>query len=342
MADPRFFSAPASLTLAQIVELTGATLVDQGQASIEIVGIGSLDRASGNEISFWSDAKHKESFAGTKAGACFVRPDADVSGTTTIVLTADDPQLAYARVAQAFYPDEAPEGISPKSYVSEGAELGRDCSVSEFAVIREGAQIGDEARIGANAVIGKGVTVGRRSTIGDNVTLSHCLIGDDVRIHNGARIGQDGFGYAPSLEGHIKIPQIGRVIIQNKVEIGAGTCIDRGALDDTVIGEGTKIDNLVQIGHNCRIGRHCIIVAHCGLSGSVELDDFAVLGGAVGVADHVKIGKGSQVAARSGVHRDVPDGEIHGGYPAQPIADWRREFGLLRRMVRQSRKPDKS
>ncbi len=342
MADERFFPAPSPLTLAEIAELTGGELSASASDTFEVSGIASLEQAQPTDISFWADAKHKERFAATQAGACFVKRDADLSTSSTAGVHVDDPQRAYALTAQKLYPEVLSGGISEQAQVDPTASIGKRCNIAAYASIGPHVEIGDDTAIGSGTVIGQGVAIGRNSIIGANVTLSHCLIGDRVRLHSGVRIGQDGFGYAASAEGHLKIPQVGRVIIQNDVEVGSNTCIDRGALDDTVIGEGTKIDNLVQIGHNCRIGRHCIIVSQVGLSGSVELGDFAVLGGAVGVADHVKIGHGSQVAAASGVHRDIPDGEVHGGYPAQPIADWRREFGLLRRMVRQSRKKKES
>jgi UDP-3-O-[3-hydroxymyristoyl] glucosamine N-acyltransferase len=189
--------------------------------------------------------------------------------------------------------------------------------------------------IGATAVIGPGVRIGRDCSVGASAVISNALIGDRVIIHPGCKIGQDGFGYVMGGTGHLKVPQIGRVIIQDDVEIGAGTMIDRGAIRDTVIGEGTKIDNLVQVGHNVSIGRHCILVAFTGISGSATLEDFVVLGARVGVIPNVTIGEGSQIAAASNIATDVPPGSKWGGSPAKPMRQWLREIKMVERMARQ-------
>ena len=211
--------------------------------------------------------------------------------------------------------------------------------MEEGVTVEPGAVIGPEASIGsgttiaAGSVIGYRVYIGRDCYVGPNATLTHALVGNRVTIHAGASIGQDGFGFAMGRAGHQKVPQIGRVIIQDDVEIGANTTIDRGALRDTVIGEGTKIDNLVQIGHNVVIGRHCIIVAQTGISGSAELGDFVALGGQVGVVGHVKIGAGAQIAGSSNVRGNVPPGVRWGGTPAKPTRLWFRELTLLRQLA---------
>ncbi len=201
------------------------------------------------------------------------------------------------------------------------------------AVIGPEAEIGAGSVICAGAIIGPGVRIGRNCAIGPCVSITHALVGNNVIIQAGARIGADGFGYQPSPKGHLKIPQIGRVVIQDDVEIGANTAIDRGALKDTVVGEGTKIDNLVQIAHNVVIGRHCIIVSQTGISGSTTLGDFVMLGGQVGVIGHVTIGTGAQIAASSNVSGDVPPGVRWGGSPAKPVRDWFREVTTLKRLA---------
>jgi UDP-3-O-[3-hydroxymyristoyl] glucosamine N-acyltransferase len=239
-----------------------------------------------------------------------------------------------------FYPD----ALKPKAAIQDavsrsGPPIHPSAVIEPGAIVEPGAIIGPEARIGsattiaAGAVIGYRVHVGRDCFIGPNASLTHALLGNHVTVHAGVAIGQDGFGFAMGLGGHLKLPQIGRVVIQDHVEIGANTTIDRGALHDTVIGEGTKIDNLVQIGHNVVIGRHCIIVAQTGISGSAELGDFVALGGQVGILGHVKIGSGAQIAASSNVRGDVPPGARWGGTPAKPVRLWFRELTLLRKLA---------
>jgi UDP-3-O-[3-hydroxymyristoyl] glucosamine N-acyltransferase len=211
-------------------------------------------------------------------------------------------------------------------------------TVDPGAVIGPGVGIGSGTVIAANSVIGPNVQIGRNCSIGPGASIIHTFIGDNVIIHAGCHIGQDGFRFQAGPKGHVKVPQIGRVIIQDHVEIGAGTTIDRGGIGDTVIGEGTKIDNLVQIGHNVTIGRHCIIVAQCGVSGSVSLGDHVVLGGQVGIADHLTIGAGAMVGAKSGVATNIPAAEKWLGSPAWPVREFLRAMTALRRLSSDSRK----
>jgi UDP-3-O-[3-hydroxymyristoyl] glucosamine N-acyltransferase len=209
-------------------------------------------------------------------------------------------------------------------------------------VIGPGAEIGAGTRIGPNTVIGRGVAIGRDCEIGANVSISHAYLGDCVVIQAGVRIGEPGYGFASSARGHTRIQQIGRVIIQDAVDIGANCTIDRGAMGDTVIGEGTKIDNLIHIGHNSRLGRHCLMVGQSGLAGSVDLGDFVIIGGQVGVADHARIGDGARIASKAGVAPgDYPGGQDYGGFPARPIKEWRREVAALVLLARR-RKRDRN
>jgi UDP-3-O-[3-hydroxymyristoyl] glucosamine N-acyltransferase len=221
------------------------------------------------------------------------------------------------------------------AHVDAGARTEDGVRIEPGAVVGPHAEIGSDSVIGANAVVGADVRIGRDCSIGSGTSLSNALVGDRVIIHPGCKIGQDGFGYVMGGKGHIKVPQVGRVIIQDDVEIGAGTTIDRGAIRDTVIGEGTKIDNLVQVGHNVSIGRHCVIVAQTGISGSSTLEDFVVLGARVGLNNNVTIGEGAQIAAISVVHGDVPPGARWGGTPAKPVKQWFREMMILERLARQ-------
>jgi UDP-3-O-[3-hydroxymyristoyl] glucosamine N-acyltransferase len=336
MADARFYTSGGPLTLSQLAEISGATVAGGADVSRRFADVAALELAGPDDVSFLDNRKYAAAFASSRAGACLVRPElADRAPPGMALLLSPTPYKAYARVARAFYPEpDTKPGIHPSAHVDPAARLAPGVAVDAGAVIGAGAELGAGCRIGANAVIGEGVVIGAGSRIGTNASLSHCIIGARVLIYPGARIGQDGFGFAPDPAGHEKVPQLGRVLIGDGCEIGANTTIDRGSAADTVIGPGCMIDNLVQIGHNVRLGRGCVVVAQVGISGSTRLDDFVVVGGQVGLAGHLHIGQGAQVAAQSGVHRDVAPGEIVGGYPAVPILEWRRQAAVLRRLAK--------
>jgi len=337
MADPTFFKKSGAKTLAQILEVSGATLVsDTADQNMVLDDVVALTDAKETHVSFFDNVKYKEQLKTTKAGACFVHPDALKFLPETVVgLVSKSPYKAYALTAQYFYPQVKSQGnISERATIDTSARLSDNVTIDAGAVIGKNVVIGDGTWIEANAVIGDGVKIGENCRIGAGATVSHTIIKDHVRIYTGGRIGQDGFGFAIDPAGHVKVPQLGRVIIHDRCEIGANTTIDRGAGPDTVIGQGTWIDNLVQIAHNVKIGRGCVIVAQVGISGSTEIGDFTVIAGQVGIAGHLKIGSGVQVAAQSGVMRDIPDGDIQMGSPAKPIKENMKQIAYLNKIVR--------
>lgn len=341
MADPCFFPVATSLSFNEVASLCGVALPDGVDPERRITGAAPLETAGGSDVAYMDNPKYTGALAGTSAGICLVsKRFSDRVPAGTVALVSPAPYHAFARLLAAFHPEAlrpvsvfGSAGVAPGAFVHATARLEADVTVDPGAVIGPGAEIGAGTVIGPNAVIGPQVRIGRQCAIGAGSTLQCALIGNRVIIHPGVRIGQDGFGFAMSPKGHMKVPQVGRVIIQDDVEIGANTAIDRGASRDTVIGEGTKIDNLVQIGHNVVIGRHCVIVSQVGIAGSSTLEDFVVLGGQVGLAGHLTIGMGAQIAAQSGVAGDVPRGARYGGYPAQPALSWAREAALLKQMV---------
>jgi len=342
MTDPVFFSPARRIDAATVAELCGGVIADPRHASAQITGIASAADGGAGDLVFLEGRRGAALLSGLKAGAvlCSQELAAAVPAGIAVIVTRQ-PQRSFALVARNLFPDAtfpgawtATTGISPAAHVAPDAQIEPGAIVEPGAVIGPLATIGSGAVISPNAVIGKSCQIGRNTYVGPGATIQAALVGDRVIIHAGVRIGTDGFGFVPGKAGLEKVPQIGRVIIQDNVEIGANTTIDRGALGDTIIGDGTKIDNLVQIGHNVQIGRSCAIAAHCGISGSVTIGDFVMLGGRVGIGDHVSIGSGAQLAASSGLMHDVPAGERWGGSPAQPIKGWLREVSLLRGMVR--------
>ncbi len=340
MQHPGFYDRAGPFPLGAVAEKVGAELISPADASRSITDVRPLGEAGPGHLAFVDNRKYLPQLAETKAEAIIVAPafaSRLPAGAAGLVLTA--PYRGFALALQLFYPEamtpraamfaasEAPGNVHPSAVVEEGA------IIEPGAVVGKEAQIGRGATIAAGAVIGYRVSIGRNSYIGPGASVIHALVGDRVLIHAGVRIGQDGFGFAMGAGGHIKVPQIGRVIIQDDVEIGANTTIDRGALKDTIIGEGSKIDNLVQIGHNVVLGRGCVIVGQTGISGSVELGDFVVMGGQSGAVGHVKIGAGVQIAGGSHVKNDVPPGMRMGGTPARPFREWAREIAAIRRLA---------
>lgn len=336
MADPRFFTRAGPFTLGDLALKIGAELSEGAPSDRRIVDVAPLDEAGPEHLTYFSDKRYLAQAKATRAGACIVAAKlaAMLPGTVTTLRVADA-GLAYAQAAQLFHPTERPApGVHPTAEIDPTARVGAAATIGPGVIIGPAVEIGREVVIGPHAVIGRGVAIGHSCHIGAHVTISHTLIGDRVQIHAGARLGQDGFGYVRGGPGGLtKIPQLGRVIVQDDVEIGANTTIDRGAGPDTVIGQGTKIDNLVQIGHNVQIGRCCVLAAHTGISGSSVVGDFVAMGGRVGLADHITVGNGAQIAAAAGVMRDIPAGEVHAGIPAKPIREFMREVVALTRLA---------
>jgi UDP-3-O-[3-hydroxymyristoyl] glucosamine N-acyltransferase len=350
MTEPMFFKHGGGLTVAEIAALTGATPRAGATTDRRITNVAPPDRAGPDDLIFFEKVKFADDLATTQAKVCLTSERLSVHVPPHIAaLLCLAPYRAFVTVTRALYPDSMrpsslfeATGISNGAHVHSSARLESGVTIDPGAVVGPRAEIGAGTVIAASAAIGPDVRIGRDCVIGSGVALTNALVGDRVIIHSGARIGHDGFGLTPGTKGLEKIPQVGRVIIQDDVEIGTNTTIDRGGIRDTVIGEGSKIDNLVQIGHNVVIGRHCILAGQAGISGSVTIGDYAILGGKVGIADHVIIGEGASVTAGSGVMHNIGAGERWGGYPATTAREWMRGVALLRRLLRhdQSRGPD--
>ena len=346
MQHPGFFERAGPFALQFIAAKLGAEMGRLPSASLDIEDVRPLDHAGPQHLAFFDNRKYLDQLTRTRAGACLVAPSfADRVPPSTVVLKTSAPYNAFALAMHLFYADGARTAASRSDGRAEGSpSIHPTASIEDGAIIEPGAVVGREARIcsgttiGACAVIGYRVAIGRDCYIGPGTTVTHAILGDRVVLHAGVRIGQDGFGFAMGPEGHLKVPQVGRVMIGNDVEIGANSAVDRGALNDTVIGDGTKIDNLVQIGHNAVIGRHCIIVAQTGIAGSAQLGDFVVMGGHSGVVGHVKIGSGAQIAGMAHVKDNVPPGARMGGTPARPFKDWAREVAALKRISKTDRR----
>lgn len=343
MSDQSFFKSNGPLLAADIAKSIGAVLKHSATFNTKISTAAPIEAAVVGAVSFLDNKKYIEFLQSTSASAVICNEEnAKLAPDNLCILIHDDPYRAYGDALQMLFPTAMrPQRLSDETGVSPGAYVGKNVTFEDDVTIEPGCVIGNDVNIGsgtqilAGAIVGAKVQIGRNSTIGNNATVINTLMGDNVIIHSGVSVGQDGFGYAMGATGHEKIAQIGRVIIQDKVEIGANTTIDRGANRDTIIGEGTKIDNLVQIGHNVVIGRHCIIVGLVGISGSVTLGDFVVVAGQAGIVGHVNIGTGAQIGGGSGVQGDVKPGEKVMGYPSIPANIWMRQAA---RTVREAKK----
>ncbi len=341
MVDHRFFVKPEPLSINDILSSVQGLSLAKGDDSIKIHDVAPLHEADDTQVSFFDNKKYLDAYKASNAGAIIVsQAYVDTAPEGAVILVSASPYADYARVAQMFYPEPSwnRSYIAENAYIHKSAKIGAQCIIDHNVYVGKNVEIGDGTWIKPNTVIGPGVQIGQKTIIGSNNTLTHCIIGDGVRTLPGVKIGQDGFGFAMDPSGFETVPQLGRVLVGNGVHIGANTTIDRGAGPDTVIGDGCRIDNLVQIGHNVKLGRYCVLVAQCGVSGSTELDDFVVLAGQSGVAGHLKIGKGVRVAAQSGLMRDVEPGEEIMGSPAKPIKQHLREIATLTKLTAQRQK----
>ncbi len=340
MSDPRFFKNSGPFDLVEISSLIEGELSGNDNQNISIADISSLKLATDNEVTFFQDISYKADLSETNACACIIKKEHKAYAPENVrLIYSKNPYIDFTKISQLFYPDEIlPKNTTRFDKESSLEGVDKSASLSEGVYVEKGAIIGADVVIGrdtvisSNAVIGKGVQIGSKSFIGANVTITHSIIGNHTIIHQGSSVGQDGFGFAMSASGHIKIPQVGRVIIKDNIEIGSNCSIDRGSMSDTVIKSGTKIDNMVHIAHNCIIGKNCIIAGMVGLAGSTTLEDFVVMGAKSGAVGHITIGKGSQIAAKAGVSKSLPPGKVWAGFPIREINLWKRDISSIRRL----------
>ncbi|MBS1030138.1 UDP-3-O-(3-hydroxymyristoyl)glucosamine N-acyltransferase [Gluconobacter cerinus] len=339
--DERFFLRAGPFGLAHLAEVSGSEVrsAAEGQEDqVSFRGVAPLHVAGPEDVSFLDNRRYLPLLEKTRAGVVILAPAfADKLPAHTAGLVCKTPYLAWARIAALFHPAPSSTGVRhPSAYVSETAEIGENVEIGAFAVVEDGAKIGSGTLIGAHAVIGQSVEIGERCRIGSHVSLTHARVGNRVTLYPGARIGQDGFGFAVGSAGFETVPQLGLVVIEDDVEIGANSTIDRGSMRDTIIGAGTRIDNLVQIGHNAQLGKCCIVVSQAGISGSTELGDFVTIAAQAGLIGHIKIGDKARVGAQCGVMSDVDAGADVIGSPAMPFREFFRNVATLRKLSRKS------
>jgi len=331
--NARFYQRSGPYPLELVAETAGGT--SNSQRDLVLHGVAPLQTAGPTQVSFLDNRRYAPLLDTTQAGAVIVHPDMQSHVPEGVIaIVTQNPYAGWARVAALFHPAPSTSpGIHPTAIVDETASIDPTAELGPGCVIEAGAEIGQGCRIGPFAVVGSGVVIGRDCRIGTHASISHALLGDRVYIYPGARIGQEGFGFAVTKAGFLTVPQLGRVILHDDVEIGANTTVDRGSAGDTIIGAGSRLDNLVQIGHNVVLGRCCIIVAQVGISGSTVLGDFVQVGGQAAMAGHLHVGSGAQIGAQAGVISDVKPGAQMLGSPAQPSRDFFRQVALLKKLM---------
>lgn len=332
IGDARFFARSGPFSLAAVA---GAASGRAADVDLLLTGVAPLQSAGPSEVSFLDNRRYASALKDTHAGAVIVHPDmVDRVPPTTVPIITVSPYEGWARVAALFHPKsvESP-GIHESAVVDPSVRVDPSAEIGPFCVVEAGAEIGARCRLGSHVSIGPGVIVGPDCRVGAHASLSHAVVGSRVYIYPGARVGQEGFGFASTATGFLTIPQLGRVILEDDVEIGANSTIDRGSTGDTIIGAGTRIDNLVQIAHNVHLGRCCVVVAQVGIAGSTVVEDFVQLGGQSAIAGHLHVGAGAKIGAQSGVMSDVPAGEVLLGTPAQPRRKFFEQIAILRRLA---------
>lgn len=335
MSDSRFFQSEGPFSLGQIAEIVGVELLHPERQNDVIRALAELADAAEGDLSVFCDARHAAAFASCHASVVVTsRKLSAYCHNGSALLLADDPRLAFARIGHLFFPRAEPKAfVHSRAFVAATAIIDDDTEIACGAVVGENVRVGSRCHIGANTVIGDGVVIGDRTRIGANSCISHALIGADVNIAGNVSIGGEGFGFVSGPEGPVRVSQLGRVIIGERVEIGSNSSVDRGTLGDTVIGAMSVIDNLVQIGHNVRLGKACVVAGQAGIAGSTTLGDFVMVGGAASISDHLTIGTGAHIAGKSGVMRDVAEGQIVAGYPAVPVRQWHKQTAALAKLA---------
>lgn len=336
MKSLRFNQNRGPFSLAELAQVSGATLHNPKDSCFLIHHAAPLDEADSTDIAVFHNLKYIQAFKQAGAGACIVFYDAVKHAPASMkLLVHRNPYKAFALVMQHFYScTEEKPAISPQAYIAASASIGLGCTIHHGAYISDRAVIGEGSKIGVNSYIGHDVIIGKNCCIENNVSITNTLMGDNVVIYTGAKIGQEGFGFATDEAGHYSIPHVGCVMIGNHVEIGANTCVDRGSVKDTIIEDHCRIDNLVQIGHNVKIRRGSIIAANTGIAGSSEIGEFAILGGGVSVVNHAKVGPRATVFAHSLVIKDVEPGVRVGGTPTMEARQWHKQSLMLKKLCR--------